>query len=365
MDIAAVSLRNFRSHRRFQVELASGLTVLAGPNGSGKTNVLEAIHFGLTGRSCRTSSDRQVIAHDEQAARVELSLVTDHGPRTLSAALDRAGNKELKLDGTLVERTDPGFERPLVTVFLPDRLILINGTPGGRRAHLDQFSSAFTPSTAGLRNDYNRALVQRNALVSRVRAGGQVGSSIDAWDAELARTGTRLAAARDDAVAAISESTATIASELGLRGTLEVAHRPGCELSEAAFIERLLEDRAGDIERGYTHHGPHRGDLLVRREGRDIKQHASQGEKRIALLSILLAEREAMGRARGKAPLLLLDDVMSELDSTRREMLVRRVSSAGQCLITATEFDHVPDVAPEGMLKVSLSGEPDSNLRAA
>ena len=365
MALAAVSLRNFRSHSRFDVQLGPGLTVIAGPNGSGKTNILEAIHFGLTGRSCRTSSDRQVIAHGERAARVEISIAGSHGTRVISAALDRAGNKELKLDGTVIERTDPGFDRPLVIVFLPDRLSLISGPPGGRRAHMDQFSSALRPAAAGLRNEYNRALVQRNALIASAGHAGALGSSIDAWDSELARAGTRLAAAREEAVAVIAEPAARIAAELGLVGKLEVTHRPGCELEPDAFVGKLVADRPADLTRGYTHHGPHRGDLLIRRDGRDVKDHASQGEKRIALLAIILAEREAIAEAKGTAPILLLDDVMSELDSKRRELLVRRVSAFGQCLITATEFEHVPDVAESEMRKVSLAGDDDRGLRVA
>jgi DNA replication and repair protein RecF len=150
-----------------------------------------------------------------------------------------------------------------------------------------------------------------------------------------------------------------------LVGKLEVTHRPGCELEQEAFIGKLVADRSADLARGYTHHGPHRGDLLIRRAGRDVKEHASQGEKRIALLALILAEREAIAEAKGTAPILLLDDVMSELDSKRRELLVRRVSGFGQCLITATEFEHVPDVAGPEMRKVSLAGDDDHGLRAA
>ena len=310
--MAAVKLRDFRSHSRFDLELGQGITVLAGPNGSGKTNLLEAIHFGLTGRSCRTSSDRRVIAHGRDAARVELDLLdraTVH--RTLSCALDRAGNKETKLDGTPIDRADASFTRPLVTVFLPDRLALITGPPSLRRSHLDNFAEALNNANSGLRAEYTKILIQRNSLLGAARASGSVSGTVDAWNLRLADAGVALAESRQRAVDAISERTATIASELGLKGHLELSHRAGCEFDRDLFKSKLESDLSADIDRGYTHHGPHRADLIFKRDGRDMKEHSSQGEKRMALLSLLLAEKEELADSTGQSPLLLRDDVMS------------------------------------------------------
>ena len=366
MLIAAVSLRDFRSHSRTELEIGSGVTVLAGPNGSGKTNILESIHFGLTGRSCRTSSDRQVIAHGKDTARVEVKIQDETSTmRSVSVALDRSGNKQIQVDGTPADRTDSGFRRPLVNVFLPDRLSLITGAPGARRAHLDGFAAVLKPSVSGVRAEYNRVLLQRNSLIAAARASGTVSGSISAWNSRLAKAGAELVASRKEALETVIPHAAGIADELGLRGTLEISLRPAGSSSAEEFEAKLVEQLDADIDRGYTHYGPHRGDLLIRRDGRDVKDHASQGEKRLALLSLLLAEREAISEVREAVQLLLLDDVMSELDSTRRELLVRRVASGGQCLITATEFAHVPEIAGVEMVRVSLGDSDDRKLRVA
>jgi len=366
MLIAAVSLRDFRSHARAELNLGSGITVLAGPNGSGKTNILEALHFGLTGRSCRTSSDRQVIAHGKDITRVEVTIEDETSTRrSVSVALDRSGNKQIQVDGTPADRTDSGFRRPMVNVFLPDRLSLITGSPGGRRAHIDGLAAALKPSSQGVRAEYNRVLIQRNSLIAAARLTGSVPSSMSAWNTRLAIAGAELVTSRQDAVNAVANQTSEIATELGLMGTLEVSLRPGGSSSAEEFEAKLVEQLNSDIERGYTHYGPHRGDLLIRRDGRDVKDHASQGEKRLALLSLLLAEREAIAGFREAPQLLLLDDVMSELDARRRELLVRRVSSGGQCLITATEFEHVPQIAGIEMVRVSLGDSDERELRVA
>jgi DNA replication and repair protein RecF len=366
MLIAAVSLRDFRSHGRAELKVGSGITVLAGPNGSGKTNILEALHFGLTGRSCRTSSDRQVITHGKDTARVEVQVEDETSTlRSVSVALDRSGNKQIQVDGTPVDRTDSGFKRPLVNVFLPDRLSLVTGPPGGRRAHLDGFAAALRPSVSGVRAEYNRVLIQRNSLIAAARATGATPGSLSAWNSRLAAAGAELVASRQEAVDAVASYATAIGAELGLLGTLEISLRSGGSSSPEEFEAKLVEQLDADIDRGYTHHGPHRGDLLIRRDGRDVKDHASQGEKRLALLSLLLAEREAISEVREAVQLLLLDDVMSELDATRRELLVRRVATGGQCLITATEFAHVPEVAGVEMVRVSLGDSDERKLRVA
>jgi len=363
--VAAVSLRNFRSHDRFDLDPSPGLTVLAGRNGSGKTNLLEAIHFGLVGRSCRTSSDRQVIRHGEDVARVETSLVADGVARKLAVALDRSGERLMTLDGNTLSPGAARVDRPAVIVFLPDRLSLLTGSPGGRRAHIDRLVAVLNPSREGVRTAYTRALVQRNALLARARSDGRPSSTIEAWDIELSRAGSELVQSRDEAINKVSALVPGYASELGLDGQLELIHRPAASPDGEEFRLKLRDSLEADIERGFTQYGPHRADLLFRRDGRDLKVHGSQGEKRVTLLSLLLAEREAIEQGSGLPPILLLDDVMSELDSGRRALLAERVAAGGQCVITATEFEHVPDSFPGAVKRVTIGGRAASGLRAA
>ena len=358
--VERLRVRDFRTYAAADVPLGAGLTVLHGPNGAGKTNLLEALYFGCTSRSCRTANEREVVRFDAPAARVEVDTVDGEGDRhTLSVGFAPGEPKRLKVDGAPVERLTDSPARPLVSVFLPDRLELIKGAPSLRRAHLDQVVSALWPSRTANRAQYSRALAQRNALLSRVRLGRAGESSLDAWDAELARWGIALRDDRASAVERVAAAFPAIASELGLNGVGELRYRPRTRAADAQELAReLAERRASDLDRGFTQHGPHRDDLQLVRDGRELKAFGSQGEQRIALLALLLAERAVLTEERGAPPLMLLDDVMSELDSARRERLVELLVGGGQAVITTTDLEHVPGAGDDGVLSLAvMSGQ--------
>src|SRR4051794_6477049 len=235
--VERLRVRDFRTYASADVPVGAGLTGLHGPNGAGKTNPLEAPYFGCTSRSCRTANEREVVRFDAPAARVEVDTVDGEGDRhTLSVGFAPGEPKRLKVDGAPVERLTDSPARPLVSVFLPDRLELVKGAPSLRRAHLDQVVSALWPSRGANRAQYSRALAQRNALLSRVRTGRAGEGSLDAWDLELARWGIAL---RDDRAAAVERVTAgfpAIAGELGLNGAAELRYRPR---SRAGSAEEL------------------------------------------------------------------------------------------------------------------------------
>ena len=349
-----MDLRDFRSHEREELQLGESLTVIAGPNGSGKTNLLEALHFGLTGRSCRTAMDRQVIRWEAGTALVEIDWESEGLTHQLRTALDRSGEKRIRLDESSLEQALPSTKRPAVIVFLPDRLSLVTGAPGERRKHFDKLIAELSPGYSQTRTQYNEALIQRNSLLGRVRSMGGESSSLEAWNQRLADVGTQVVQARQQLVDSINGPLAEIASSLGFRGALELRHRPGGAESASEYLEELANKTEGDVERGFTSYGPHRADFVFWREGHDIKTTGSQGEKRMSLLSLLLRERELLTDRIGITPLLLLDDVMSELDATRREQLVAHVASDGQCVITATEFEHVPVAGLEGVISIPV-----------
>ena len=339
MRALAVRLRDFRSHERAELRLGDGLTVLAGPNGAGKTNLLEGLYFGLTGRSCRTANEREVVRFGAKVTRAEVEVEDDDGRHLLEVGFQPGEAKHLRVDGAPVERFGPDVPRPLVSVFLPERLELVRGGPSGRRAHLDQFAAALHPAVTDTRGRYARALAQRNALLAR--GGG--GASLDAWDAELATVGIDLMAARREAAATLTEPFARLGAELGLAGAPEVSYRPRSHAVDVpGLVEELRERRAADQQRGFSVHGPHRDELLLALDGRALRAYGSQGQQRAALLALLFAEREVLLERRERAPLMLLDDVMSELDATRRARLSDLLRSGGQSLVTATEPEHVP-----------------------
>ncbi|HEX4806827.1 MAG TPA: DNA replication and repair protein RecF, partial [Conexibacter sp.] len=321
MRIVRLAMRNFRSYAAADVELGAGVTVVTGRNGAGKTNLLDALYFGCTGRSARTTNERELVRFGESVVRVEVTTEAADGPHELSVGFTPGEPKRMTADGVRVERLLDVPGRPLVSVFLPDRLELVKGTPSLRRAHMDQLVAALWPARTATRRAYAQALAQRNALLARGPAAAA--ASLPAWDGELARHGIALMADRAAAVELVAERFAARAAELGLDGDPAVAYRPRSKATDAAGLAaELAERRAQDLERGFTGHGPHRDDLAFRREGRELKSYGSRGQQRLGLLALLLAEREELADARGAAPLLLLDDVMSELDAGRRARLV-------------------------------------------
>ena len=356
MRILRLSMRNFRSYAAADVELGPGVTVVTGRNGAGKTNLLDALYFGCTGRSARTTNDRELVRFGEKVVRVEVTTEAPDGLHELSVGFTPGEPKRMTADGVRVERLLDVPGRPLVSVFLPDRLELIKGTPSLRRAHMDQLVAALWPARAATRRAYNQALAQRNALVARIRAGGAAVDSLSAWDQELARHGITLMADRAAAIELVAERFAARAEELGLDGDPAVAYRPRSKAPDAdALATELAERRAQDVERGFTGHGPHRDDLLLSREGRELRAYGSQGQQRLGLLALLLAEREAIAATREATPVMLLDDVMSELDRDRRARLVGLLRGRGQSVITTTDLDHVPGGEEPDVARLSIA----------
>ena len=340
MVVGAVECRGFRNLADDLTELDDGVVVVHGSNGAGKTNLLEAVYFGLTGRSFRAGNDRDMIRFGDPGTRVELDLAR-RGSRLLSA-IDRSGERRHLLAGRpLAGAAD---ERPLVSVFHPDRLQLVKGSPAHRRAHLDRLCGAIWPARSDLRSRFGRTLAQRNALVQRIRAGLGEAGSLSSWDERLAAEAGPLMEARAEAVDVLASVFLELAVGLGLPEA-EIAYRPRAAGGREELAAELARRRAEDLGRAYTSYGPQLDEVELRLGGKAIRRFGSQGQQRLALLALLFAERAALMEAGRMAPLMLLDDVMSELDPGHRELLVSLLESGGQSLITATESSHVPSAA--------------------
>ena len=345
MRVARVVPHSFRNLADAAIDLGPGLTVLHGPNGAGKTNVLEAVFFALTGRSCRTRREREMISFGADLARVEALLEPDPGehsdPLAMLASISSGEARRRLVDGSPAQSADDR-RRPAISLFMPDRLALVKGPPAPRRAHVDRLAGALWPARAELPRDYSQALAQRNSLLARIKRGADP-EALSAWDRSLAERAVPLVAARAAAAAELVEPFATAAAELGLAGGAEIAYRPRtADLDAEAIVAELAARRDGDVARGFTAFGPHRDEIELSFGGRSLRRYGSQGQQRLGLLALLFAEREALRSARRQLPLLLLDDVMSELDPERRSRLVAMLEDGGQTLITATEIDHVP-----------------------
>jgi DNA replication and repair protein RecF len=357
MRIFTLTLRDFRCYDSAAVAIGEGITVVWGPNGAGKTNLLEALYFGCTGRSCRTTNEREVVRFGAGATRVVVSLHASDGTHDLAVGFEPGQPKRMWADGAPVERLLDVADRPLVSVFMPDRLELVKGAPGVRRAHLDQVVAALWPSRTVARRAYANALAQRNALLARIRSGRATRDTLSAWDLQLAGHGIALMNDRAEAVGGAAAPFSRYAQELGLTGDPTIEYRPR---SRASTPEELAEELGarvdGDLERGFTGHGPHRDDLLFARAGRELRAYGSQGQQRLALLALLLAEREVIAAVRPSPPVMLLDDVMSELDHERRRALIEVLrAGAGQAIITTTDVEHVPGADGEEMSLLAVS----------
>jgi DNA replication and repair protein RecF len=359
--VLGVTLRDFRTYARAEAALGPGLTVVHGPNGAGKSNLLEALYFGCTGRSPRTRNERELVRFGAEAARVVVRCADGEHEHELSVAYGAGPDgeravKRLTADGAVLERLLDVDFRPLLSFFEPDRLELLKGAPTVRRAHLDQLVAALWPLRASDRREYSRVLAQRNALLARIRSGRASAATLAVWDRELAGYALAVRDHRGAAVTLLAEPFRERAAQLGLAGAAELVYRPRTRATDAdEFVGELKERLQSDLERGFSGHGPHRDELAIVRDVRELRSYGSQGEQRLAVLALLLAERDVLARERRRMPLMLLDDVMSELDAERRELLAAELSRAGQSVLATTDLAHVPGASDARVARLRIS----------
>jgi DNA replication and repair protein RecF len=347
--VSHVSLRDFRSYAALELDVAPGLVLVTGANGVGKTNLLEAIHVGSQGFSPRTRAETRLIRFGETAARVALAGAEGGVPVATRVAFARREAKRIELNGAPLASTDELRSRLSVLAFVPDRLAVVKGSPIVRRSYFDRMLGRLSPAEAGLPSDYGRALAQRNEALRRVRASASTAAALAPWTERVAELGTSLATARSGVVELLAPAFSERAATLGLVDAELVYERE--PLTVGALDARLQQD----VARGATGLGPHLADVRIAAGGRELRSFGSQGEQRIAVLALVLAEADVTAARREAPPLLLLDDVMSELDESRRAALVDSLPPSAQTLVTATSAEALPRraTAPTQVLVVS------------
>jgi DNA replication and repair protein RecF len=309
---------------------------VTGPNGAGKTNLLESVHVGTQGFSPRTRADAQLVRFGRDAARVALRGDRAGVPVEVEVTLTLGTAKRASLNGARLRAAEQLRAEVTTLVFTPDRLIVVKGGPSARRAYFDRVLGRLSPARAGLSAEYGAAVGQRNAALRRVAQGFSSRDALAPWNDQVRSLGADLVDGRRETVAALQPYFRERAHELGLEAAeLGYAGRaPSAEELEAA-TER-------DLERGTTSLGPHLDDVAVGAGSRDLRAFGSQGEQRLAVLALLLGEAELLAERRGVWPLLLLDDVLSELDPERRQILADRLRACGQALVTSASRNALP-----------------------
>ena len=282
--------------------------LVTGPNGAGKTNLLESLHVGTQGFSPRTRADAQLVRFGRDAARVALRGDRAGVPVELEVTLELGSGKRAAVNGARLRAAEQLRSEVATLVFTPDRLVVVKGGPGARRAYFDRVLGRLSPARSGLSAEYGAAVGQRNAALRRVSQGLSSREALAPWNEQVSRLG---------------------AAELAYEGTAPTA----------AELEART-DR--DLERGTTGIGPHLDDVGVLAGERDLRAFGSQGEQRLAVLALLLGEAELLEERRGVRPLLLLDDVLSELDPERRRILADRLRAGGQALVTSASANALP-----------------------
>ncbi|MCF2533904.1 DNA replication/repair protein RecF [Yinghuangia soli] len=357
MHVAHLSLADFRSYAGVEVPLDPGVTAFVGPNGQGKTNLVEAVGYLATLSSHRVANDAPLVRLGAERAYVRGSIVRDGRATLAELEINPGKANRARINRSPVPRPREILGLLRTVLFAPEDLALVKGDPGERRRFLDELLTARAPRMLGVRQDYDRVLKQRNTLLRTAamarRAGGRNASlaTLDVWDSHLAVAGAELTAARLELTGALQPLVDKAYDELSSGGgptQLEYRSSIGDEPLPAdrraihdALMAAIEQQRPSEIERGVTLVGPHRDDVLLKLGPLPAKGYASHGESWSYALALRLASYELL-RADGGEPVLILDDVFAELDARRRERLAELVAPGEQVLVTAAVAEDVP-----------------------
>ncbi len=334
--ITNLRLQQFRSYQDSTFDFKEGVNVIAGPNASGKTNILEAILFSAQGKSYR-AKDIELIQNNKDWSR--LDAVFESKPRTIKIVKDsQTGKKSFDVEGKKLTRLSYKTSIPVV-IFEPNHLLMLSGSPELRRAFLDALIEQTDPEHTTTLNKYKRALLQRNRLLKN--RGQSLNNQLFVWDIRLSELGAQLVTARHKIIKQINQQIGQTYSDLaGVTSELVVNYSNAVEPEAYAsyLLKRLEKDLELDCLRGYTGAGPHREDIVFSLNTRPLAVSASRGEARTTLLALKTIELKMLETTRETKPILLLDDVFSELDGVRRQSLTSFISTH-QTVITTTDAD--------------------------
>ena len=359
MQIENITLKNYRNYTEAHISPCASVTVFAGDNAQGKTNILEAVYLCCTGRSHRTTRDRELIKTGEDCAFVSVSGKRSDGIHNVDIAISGTDGRRVKVNGTQVSRSGELLGHITGVLFAPEDLRMVKDGPVMRRRFIDMELSQLRPSYYYALQKYNRALKQRGALLRECALRGAYPDTIDMWDEALAESGSVIMFMRDGFVKKLAERAEEIhASVADNKEKLTITYEPdvpaGSDMTEIKnhLLDALMISRDADIRHMTTGAGPHRDDMGVFVNGMDTRAYGSQGQVRTCALSIKLSEIELMKQVSGEAPVLMLDDVMGELDPSRRRLLIGYLDGV-QTFITCTDKEDLAGAKAEKLFRVS------------
>ena len=333
-----LTLENFRNFALCELTFHPRFNIIAGRNGMGKTNLLEAVYFFGALRSFRTTVRRELVGHDAFEARARATFGAQSYGMVCELLLG-ANQRKLKIDGKTASAASEHFSKLPMVLFHPAAMDLVQAGPDARRRFLTRALFQAVPAYPELHRGYQRALASRNELLKQKSLDHRV---ISSFDRQLAHLGGRIVDARETFVSQLRPIFKRSFEEISEGLDAEILYRPKIAGDEDAYLGALSRSLGRDAGRGYTSLGPHADDLEIRIGGKPARKFGSQGQQRLTVLALKIAETRALSQATGRIPLLLLDDVSSELDRGRNKLLFEFLAKeGGQVLITTTHTDHI------------------------
>ncbi len=345
MYIKLLQLSNFRNYETLNLEFTDGVNLLFGDNAQGKTNILEAIFTAATTKSIRGSKDREMIRLGQEEAHIRARIERDGVQHQIDMHLKQNQKKGAAIDGIPVKRSSELFGLLHTIAFSPDDLSMMKNGPAERRRFLDMELCQMDKIYCSHLSEYNKAVLQRNNLLKQIGFGRDLRETMDIWDEQLARFGSYIIAARE---AFVKELLPIVQEKHGIlsggKEVLSVSYEPNC--TKEALLTTLRQNRERDIYIKATGNGPHRDDMALFIDGKNVRMYGSQGQQRTASLALKLAEIELVKMRVGEAPVLLLDDVLSELDRSRQLQLLKEMQEV-QTIVTCTGMEEFVACRPE------------------
>ncbi len=369
MRITSIQLQGFRNYTDAEIRPCDGITVFTGNNAQGKTNILEAVYLSCTGRSHRTVHDKEMIRNGCDFARVKVEARRLDGMHDVEIVLSQLGRRKIKVAGNAVSKSGEMLGHITGVLFAPEDLRMVKDGPAERRRFVDMELSQLRPKYYYALQRYQRALKQRGALLKEAVINPSAVSMIDMFDEQLAESGALIMDMRRDFIEKLSRKAGEVhrfvsggLEKLSVEYCPSVQSVESCDALQNEIYETLRRARNIDLKRMVTSIGPHRDDVRMNLNGMDARAYGSQGQVRTCALSMKLSELQIMTEESGEAPVLMLDDVMSELDPGRRRMLLSMLSGV-QTFVTCTDIEDLAGAECGRIFRVNSATLEEAQMR--